>query len=129
MNFIKILFSAVIATVMISTNFAAEKIEDADQRYRTNWRGQFKTQEGLIFNHLSGTIALIYQSPSASHVMSRASFSFSETSGIDDWRPHCDLNLNVTMTAQEFFEELSKATNIVSIQPKELAKFLREQRK
>ena len=56
--------------------------------------------------------------------MSKQALSFSQTSGIEDWKPRCELNLQVAMTAQQFFDELKKGTDIVGIQPPALAKFL-----
>ena len=122
MKITKILLSAIVTITLTTTTLAAADVGDD---YRSNkWTGHFISQQGPIFNHSPGVVFIIYEGASASHVISKTTFSFSETSGIDDWKPNCELKLEATMSAQQFFDALTKATDIKEIQPPALAKFL-----
>ena len=101
---------------MTPTNFAAEQL---DPYASSNWHGVFATEQGPIFNHSPEKVGVTY-----GRVISGAALSLSETSGVDDWMPPCELNFQVTMTAQQFYDELKKGTDVVGIQPLALAKHL-----
>ncbi len=107
---------------MTPANFAAEKLEGPYAS--SKWHGVFATEQGPIFNHLPKEVCVTYHGISSCSVIYETALSFSETSGVDDWNPTCAFKLEATMTAQQFFDELNKGTNIVGIQPLALAKFL-----
>ena len=131
MNFTKTLLATLTAIAMTTANFAAEKIDETEgtvkpkQQTSNNWNGSFATENGPVFNHFPRTILIVYEGTS-SNVLSNAEFNFSPTSGIDNWRPLCELKLHTSMTPQQFFDALSQATNILTIEPPKLADFLKK---
>lgn len=130
MNFTKTLLATLTAIAMTTANFAADTIDANEDVIKpkltsNNWDGSFATENGPVFNHFSGTILIIYQG-TASNILSNTEFSFSPTSGIDNWHPLCELKLQTSMTVQQFFDALSKATNILTIEPPKLAELLKK---
>jgi hypothetical protein len=93
----------------------------------SKWYGRFVTKEGPVFYHLPEALLITHERAfSPPNVLSDTKFSFSPTSGIDDWTPLCALNLEREMTAEQFFDELKRATQIIKTQPPELAEFLKK---
>ena len=99
----KILLVIITAITTTATSFAAAGIEGPDYA-SSKWTGIFATKSGPSFNHLPGTICVIYHGATSVHAMSKDAFSFTQASGLDDWKPRCELNLQTAMTAQQFFD-------------------------
>lgn len=123
MTITKFLLSTIITIAVPLATFASDGTPDDYNSNRT-WSGTFKIADGPIFQRLLATVLFIYDGKSAAHVINHPKLIISKESGIDDWKPLCDLTLTTEMTAQEFFRALSLAANIKEIQPPELAKFL-----
>lgn len=123
MTITKFLLSTLITIAIPLATFAADGTPEDYNSSRT-WSGSFNVEDGPAFHRLPVNVLFIYDGKSAAYAINHPKLIISKESGIDDWKPLCDLTLTTEMTAQEFFKALSLAAKIKEIQPPELAKFL-----